>query len=152
MYVGYDQAFFLSDRHATVAEPNGNIELGNVAFNSVRRLMVGMLAFPAQKAIQPFGGAGFAIMEILNPSTTCTGCSAADAATVQQEAFNQGTEGCFWWMGGVDIRQGRLSIYGHYIITTNSGGFLINGVTQTLEGGLRYSFGSSREDDETPER
>jgi hypothetical protein len=151
MYVGYDQSFFLSDRHATIVEPSGAIEPGNVAFSSMRRIMVGMLAFPAQKAVQPFGGAGFAIMEVLNPATTCTGCTASDAAIVQQEAFNEGTKGFFWWMGGIDIRQGRLSLYGHYILTTHSGGFLIDAVTQTLEGGLRYSLGSSREED-TPER
>ena len=151
MYVGYDQAFFLSDRHATIVEPSGAIEPGNVSFNSLRRIMIGLLAFPVQRAIQPFGGAGFAIMEILNPNTTCTGCTVSDATIVQQQAFDMATKAFFWWMGGIDVRQGRLALYGHYILTTHTSGFLIDGITHTFQGGLRYSLGSSREDD-TPDR
>ncbi len=147
MYVGYDQAFFLSDRHATIPEPSGTIEPGNISFNTMRRIMVGMLAFPTQKAIQPFAGAGFALVEILNPVATCTGCSSADLATVQDSALDEATRAFFWWMGGIDIRQGRLTLYGHYIIMTNSSNFLLTGVIHTLEAGLRYSLGGSREDD-----
>ena len=146
MYVAYEQSFFLTDRHATIIEPNGTIEPGNVAFRSLRRLMMGVLAFPVQKALQPYGGGGFAIMEILNPTTTCAGCTISNAALVQQAADNAGTKAFFWWMGGLDVRQGRLALYGHYIMTSSARGFLINGVTHTVQGGIRYSFGSSRED------
>jgi hypothetical protein len=145
MYVGYEQSFFLSDRHATITHPDGAIEPGNVAFNELRRIMLGVLAFPVQKAVQPFGGVGFAIMEILNPVATCTGCTISDAAVVQNAADNAATKAFFWWMGGVDVRQGRLALYGHYILTSAARGFLIDGVTHTVQGGIRYSFGSSRE-------
>jgi hypothetical protein len=108
--------------------------------------MMGVLAFPVQKAVQPFGGVGFSIMEILDPVASCTGCSAAELATVQNQADNGGSKAFFWWMGGVDVRQGRLSLYGHYILTSSADGFLIQGVTHSVQGGIRYSFGSSRED------
>ena len=104
-----------------------------------------MLAFPVQKAVQPFGGVGFAIMEILNPRTSCTACTLSEAAQLQNAAENAGTKAFFWWMGGVDVRQGRLGLYGHYILTSSARGFLISGVTHTVQGGIRYSFGSSRE-------
>ncbi len=117
MYVSYEQSFFLSDRHATITHPNGTIEPGNVAFDGVRRIMMGVLAFPVQKAVQPFGGVGFAIMEVLDPMATCTGCTAGDLAIVQNAADDAATKAFFWWMGGVDVRQGRLSLYGHYILT-----------------------------------
>jgi opacity protein-like surface antigen len=146
MYAAYEQSFFITDRHATIIEPNGTIEPGNVAFRGMRRLMMGVLAFPVQKAVQPYGGGGFAIMEILNPTTTCTGCTISSAALVQQAADNASTKAFFWWMAGIDVRQGRLGLYGHYILTSSARGFLINGVTHTVQGGIRYSFGSSRED------
>jgi hypothetical protein len=146
MYVSYEQSFFLSDRHATITHPNGTIEPGNVAFDAVRRIMMGVLAFPVQKAVQPFGGVGFAIMEVLDPVATCTGCSTGDLAILQNAAHDAATKAFFWWMGGVDVRQGRLSLYGHYILTQQARGFLISGVTHTVQGGIRYSFGSSRED------
>jgi len=146
LYVAYEQSFFITDRHATIIEPDGTIEPGNVAFRGMRRLMAGVLAFPVQKAMQPYGGAGFAIMEVLNPTATCTGCTLSDYVLVQTAAENAGTKAFFWWMGGLDIRQGRMSLYGHYILTSSARGFLIDGVTHTLQGGIRYSFGSARED------
>lgn len=146
MYVAYEQSFFITDRHATILEPNGTVELGNVAFKGLRRIMMGVLAFPVQKAMQPFGGVGFAITEILNPTATCTGCTLNDAVLTQIRAENAGTKAMFWWMGGLDIRQGRLALYGHYILTSSARGFLIQGVTHTVQGGIRYSLGSSRED------
>jgi hypothetical protein len=146
MYVAYEQSFFLTDRHATFVKANNAIEPGNVAFKGLRRIMVGVLAFPVQKAMQPYGGVGFAIMEVLNPSTICTGCSNSDAAQLQNAAENAATKGFFWWMGGLDIRQGRLSLYGHYILTSAPRGFLIPGVTHTVQGGIRYSLGTSRQD------
>jgi hypothetical protein len=48
-------------------------------------------------------------------------------------------------MGGVDIKQGRLALYGHYILTSAAANFLIQGTTHTFQGGVRYSFGSSKE-------
>ena len=146
MYVAYEQSFFITDRHATIIEPDGTLEPGNIAFRGMRRLMMGVLAFPVQKAMQPYGGGGFAIMEILNPTATCTGCTISNFALTQQAADNAGTKAFFWWMAGLDVRQGRLSLYGHYILTSSARGFLINGVTNTFQGGIRYSFGSSRED------
>ena len=47
--------------------------------------------------------------------------------------------------GGVDIKQGRLALYGHYILTSSARGFLIQGTTHTFQGGIRYSLGSSKE-------
>jgi hypothetical protein len=146
LYVGYEQSFFLSDRHATIIEPNGTIDPGNVAFSGLRRILMGVLAFPVQKALQPYGGAGFAIVEILNPTARCTGCTLADATITQNAANNAGTKAFFWLMGGIDVRQGRMALYGHYILTSAEKGFVYSGVTHTIQGGIRYSLGSARED------
>src|SRR3989449_8351759 len=32
LYVAFEQSFFLSARHATIVEPNQNVELGNISF------------------------------------------------------------------------------------------------------------------------
>jgi hypothetical protein len=145
LYVGYEEAFFLSDRHATIQEPNGTVEPGNVAFSNLRRIMAGMLAFPLQKAFQPFGGAGFMLVEVKDPVATCTGCTATDVQLTQLAAEQASSGAFFFWMAGLEVRQGRMSLYGHYMITSPSKAFLIDGVTHTFQGGLRYSFGSARE-------
>src|SRR3989475_8525169 len=147
LYVSYEQSFFLSDRHTTMVEPDGTIEPGNVSFHDMRRIMVGVLAFPAQKRVEPFGGGGFAIMQLLNPEVTCSSCqNLSQFAQLQDEADAAASKAFFWWMGGVDIKQGRLALYGHYILTSSARGFLIQGTTHTFQGGIRYSLGSAKED------
>jgi hypothetical protein len=146
LYVAYEQSFFLSDRHTTLVEPDGTVEPGNVSFHDMRRIMVGVLAFPAQKRVEPFGGGGFAIMQLLNPTVTCSSCQTlSQFSQLQDEADAAASKAFFWWMGGVDIKQGRLALYGHYILTSSARGFLIQGTTHTFQGGIRYSMGSAKE-------
>jgi len=146
LYVAYEQSFFLSDRHTTIVEPDGTIEPGNVAFHDMRRIMVGVLAFPAQKRVEPFGGGGFALMQLLNPQVTCSSCTTLSQFTqLQDEADAAASKAFFWWMGGIDIKQGRLALYGHYILTSSARGFLLQGTTHTFQGGIRYSMGTAKE-------
>ncbi len=146
LYVAYEQAFFLSDRHATIVEPDGTINPGNITFRDLRRIMVGVLAFPARKRIEPFGGGGFAIMQVLSPEVSCSSCvTLSQLFQMQDEADNAASKAFFWWMGGIDIKQGRLALYGHYILTSAARGFLISGTTHTFAGGVRISLGSAKE-------
>jgi hypothetical protein len=145
LYASYEQSLFINPRHVTILEPSGTLNPGNVQFNNLRRLMVGVLAFPAQLRVEPFAGGGFAIMEALNVQVSCQSCQGPDLAQLQDEADNAATKAFFWWMGGVDIKQGRLALYGHYILTSAAATFLIQGTTHTFQGGVRYSFGSAKE-------
>ncbi len=145
LYTAYEESFFISPRHTTFVEPNGTVEPGNISFNNLRRLMVGVLAFPAQTRVEPFGGGGFALMEALNVQASCTNCTPSDLALLQQEADAAATKAFFWLMGGIDIKQGRLALYGHYVLTSSSASFLIQGSTHTFQGGIRYSLGSAKE-------
>lgn len=146
LYVAYEQAWFLTDARVSILEPDGTFNPGNVSFHDMRRLMMGVAAFPVQKRIEPFIGGGFALMEVLNPVVTCASCTTnAQIAQMQDAADNAASKAFFWWMGGLDIKQGRLSIFGHYIVTSAAKGFLIDGNTHTFQGGLRYSLGTSKE-------
>src|SRR5438874_4680377 len=145
LYAAYEQSFFISPRHVTIIEPDGTVNPGNVQFNNLRRLMVGALAFPAQLRVEPFAGGGFAIMEALNVQVSCSSCTSAGFAQLQDEADAAATKAFFWWMGGIDIKQGRLALYGHYILTSAAANFLIQGTTHTFQGRVRYSFGTSKE-------
>ena len=145
LYASFEQSLFISARHVTVVEPSGTVTPGNVQFDNLRRIMVGVLAFPAQLRVEPFAGGGFAIMEALNVEVSCATCSGSDLGQLQDEADRAATKAFFWWMGGVDIKQGRLALYGHYILTSAAANFLIQGTTHTFQGGVRYSFGSSKE-------
>lgn len=145
LYAAYEQSLFINPRHVTIVEPSGTVNPGNVQFNNLRRIMVGVLAFPAQLRVEPFAGGGFAIMEALNVQVSCQSCQGSDLGTLQDEADAAATKAFFWWMGGIDIKQGRLALYGHYILTSAAANFLIQGVTHTFQGGIRYSFGTAKE-------
>src|SRR5439155_437105 len=125
--------------------PSHPVTPGNVQFNNLRRIMVGVLAFPAQLRVEPFAGGGFAIMEALNVEVSCATCTGSDFAQMQDAADRAATRAFFWWMGGIDIKQGRLALFGHYILTSAAANFLIQGTTHTFQGGVRYSLGSSKE-------
>ncbi len=145
LYASFEQSLFISPRHVTIVEPSGAVSPGNVQFNNLRRIMVGVLAFPAQLRVEPFAGGGFAIMEALNVQVSCASCTGSDLGQLQDEADRAATKAFFWWMGGVDIKQGRLALYGHYILTSAAANFLIQGTTHTFQGGVRYSFGTAKE-------
>ncbi len=145
LYASFEQSLFISPRHVTIVEPSGAVNPGNVQFDNLRRIMVGVVAFPAQLRVEPFAGGGFAIMEALNVQVSCASCSGSDIGQLQDEADRAATKAFFWWMGGIDIKQGRLALFGHYILTSAAANFLIQGTTHTFQGGVRYSLGTSKE-------
>src|SRR5437867_5483137 len=147
LYTAFEQAFFVSPVVADVAIPNTDF-VGTFSFSNVRRIMGGVLAFPTQQRIQPVTGGGFALMQILTPELqSCSGCfTKADTVAAFDAADANASKAFFWVMGGVDIRQGRLSIFGHYIITSAAKAFLLQGPTHTLQGGVRYSLGTAKEE------
>lgn len=152
LYVAYEQAFFLADAKAIMFDPQSSSSsvgpgFRDVTFNDMRRLMFGVLAFPAQKIIEPFAGGGFALMQVLNPTVDCSSCTTlAEAASAADRAHEASSKAFFWLMGGFQVNySSKLNVFAHYLLTSSAQGFLIDGNTHTLQGGLRYSLGSSKE-------
>ena len=150
LYLGYEQAFFLTDAEAAIFDPSATSTglARNVTFSDMRRIMFGVLAHPAQKVIEPFAGLGFAMVQVLNPTPDCS----ADCETMSkaEEAFSRADDAAskafFWIMGGIQMNySNRLNVFGHYILTSSSSSFLLEGNTHTVQGGIRYSFGTSKE-------
>ena len=109
--------------------------------------MFGVLAFPAQKIIEPFAGGGFALMQVLNPVVDCSSCSTlGEAVEAADRAHEAASKAFFWLMGGLQINYStRLNVFAHYLLTSSAQDFLIEGNTHTIQGGIRYSLGSSKE-------
>lgn len=151
LYVAYEQAWFLEDGQAIIADPSSSSSsvgpgFRDVSFDDMRRIMFGVLAFPAQKPIEPFIGGGFALMQVLDPIVDCSACAdLTELIQAQDRAEDASSKAFFWLMGGISISQGKMSLFGHYILTSASQGFLVRGNTHTFQGGLRYSLGTSKE-------
>jgi hypothetical protein len=152
LYVAYEQAIFLTDAQAVIFDPNSSASsigpgFRDVTFHDMRRIMFGVLAFPAQKVIEPFGGGGFALMQVLNPTVDCSGCSTlGEAVEAGDRAHEASSKAFFWVLGGLQINySSKLNVFAHYLLTSSAPGFLIEGNTHTLQGGIRYSLGTAKE-------
>lgn len=152
LYVAYEQALFISDANAVILDPNSSASsvgpgFRDVTFHDMRRLMFGILAFPAQKVIEPFAGGGFALMQVLNPVVDCSSCATlSEAVEAADRAHDASSKAFFWVMGGLQINYStKLNVFAHYLITSSAAGFLIESNTHTIQGGIRYSLGTSKE-------
>jgi len=152
LYVAYEQALFLSDANAVIFDPNssgcsvGSAPCRDVTFNRVRRLMFGVLAYPTQKVIEPFGGVGFAIMQILNPVVDCTGCDLSQASQADDRVNDASSKAFFWVIGGLQINySSKLNVFAQWLMTSSAANFLLQSNTHSLQGGVRVSLGTSKE-------
>jgi len=152
LYVAYEQSFFLTDAHAVIFDPaSSNSSVGpgfrDVAFKDVRRLMFGVLAYPTQKVIEPFGGGGFALMQVLHPTVDCSSCTTlGEAVEASDRVHDQSSKAFFWVMGGLQINySSKLNVFAHYLLTSSAANFLLESNTHTLQGGIRLSLGTSKE-------
>ena len=152
LYVAYEQALFLSDANAVIFDPNssgcsvGSAPCRDVTFNRVRRLMFGVLAYPTQKVIEPFGGTGFAIMQILNPVVDCPGCDLSQFSQADERANDASSKAFFWVMAGLQINySSKLNVFAHWLLTSSASNFLLQSNTHSLQGGVRISLGTSKE-------
>jgi hypothetical protein len=151
LYMAYEQAVFLTEAKAAIADPaSPGCAIGagcrDVTFGDMRRIMFGLLAFPLQKRIEPFVGGGFAMMQVLNPVVDCSTClTPSEAFEAQSRAEDASSKAFFWLMGGLQISQGKMSLFGHYVLTSAAESFLIQGTTHSFQAGLRYSLGTSKE-------
>ena len=152
LYVAYEQALFLSDAHAVIYDPGSSASsvgpgFRDVAFHDVRRLLFGVLAYPTQKVIEPFGGLGYALVQVLNPLVDCSSCtSLGEASEAQDRALDASSKAFFWVMGGLQINYSKkLNVFAQYMLTSAAANFLLESNTHTLQGGVRLSFGTSKE-------
>lgn len=153
LLVSYEQSFFINDVKAVIVDPASTTSsvgpgFRDVSFSRLRRLAFGLIAHPAQRRVEPFFGGGFSIMEVTNPVVDCSSCATnAEAFAAQSLAQDAASKAFAWVLGGLQINYTRrLNVFGQYMITSSGQGFLLNGNTHTLQGGVRISLGSSRED------
>jgi hypothetical protein len=151
LYVAYEQAIFLTAAQTVIFDPNSTASsvgpsFRDVTFHDMRRIMFGVLAFPAQKVIEPFGGGGFAIMQVLNPTVDCTGCNTSQAVEADDRVHTAASKAFFWVMGGLQINySSKLNVFAQYLLTSSAANFLLQSNTHTLQGGIRISLGTSKE-------
>ena len=134
---------FSSDNIAVYPDATAPGGVQQVSFNNIRKYSLLLMAVPLQGAIQPYIGLGVGWMHTVNPQVLG---SPSDPAAARDEAVSRGSVGFGSGVAGLQIRTGKLAIFGTYQITSSpsSEKYLV-GATHTIVGGLRFSLGRSRE-------
>src|SRR5947209_15760765 len=106
----------------------------------MRRLMFGVLAFPAQKVIEPFAGGGFALMQVLNPTVDCTGCNTSQAVEADDRVHTAASKAFSGFMGVLKINNRRnFNSFAHNSLTRRRTTYIPKTTTPTRQAGIRWS-------------
>ncbi|HEU4700392.1 MAG TPA: hypothetical protein VFS40_14505 [Gemmatimonadales bacterium] len=133
----------------------------SVVFNDIRKFTAALVAFPVQsRNFEPYVGVGVGLMQVVHPSVQNT-VDAGDQAYAQTAADEVSTGSFGTLLGGLQLRAGRIALFGQYQLTTvpslqafflssdatvpAATGRMLNGATHTFTGGLRFSLGKARE-------
>ena len=86
-------------------------------------------------------------MQVLNPSVDCSSCTTlGEAEEAASRVHDASSKAFVWVMGGLQMNySSRFNVFAHYLLTSSAQGFLLDGNTHTLQAGLRYSLGTSKE-------
>lgn len=149
LYLSYDQAFLTTTGSFLDREPDSTFQR-NVALKNMRRFSIAAMVFPMQSATyHPYIGFGMALNQI--------GSAAAQGAFLNSSRYQlaldsvQSKKTSFTptLIGGVQMRMAPFSVFGqavaspsqqNFFLYNSSGGQAFN---FSLEGGIRYNFGSS---------
>jgi hypothetical protein len=112
-----------------------------VVFDAMQRIQVAILVLPWNGPIQPYVGGGFVIETLSNAAV-----NSATPTSVQNTFVEQNSSGGFALaMGGVQIRVGKLAVFGQVQFSPQGRDFMLASGSASFEAGVRYAFLGSRE-------
>lgn len=146
LHIGYDQSFAgATDSFAL----QGFTQREEVTFDGIRQIQIDVVAIIGDKNLQPIVGGGFVIETLTNAHSTNT-----TASTPVQDAVAAASSGGFLHlMAGAQYRISRkAAIFGNFGYSTQGRDFLLAGSAMSFQGGIRYAFLGSKENDPTTRR
>lgn len=143
LYLGFDQMFYDS---ATSLVPNGLSPTGTaeVVWETSQRWSAILYAIPASGTFELYMGGGFVIHNIRGVDTTNAGSASAQELSVTLQEIDRRSSRAFLVLaGGLQLRVGRLAIFGDYQFMPASSDFLITSSMHVFTAGLRFALASS---------
>ncbi|MGH7583039.1 MAG: hypothetical protein ACREL5_07440 [Gemmatimonadales bacterium] len=112
-------------------------------FNDVRRYQAVMMAFPISGPIEPYFGGGGGILTVVGPRIDSNLYpDPTDRAVLLADAKEHSASGFLTFVGGIQGRAGRYTLFAQYEATTSpSDDKILKGAGQTLLAGLRVGLG-----------
>ncbi|HXY67947.1 MAG TPA: hypothetical protein VEH62_00775 [Gemmatimonadales bacterium] len=137
LYVSYSSSF--TKDGDTFTTSNGTTV--PVVFDAMQRIQIAILVLPWNGNIQPYVGGGFVIETLSNAAVNAT-----TPTTTQTQFVNENSSGGFALaMGGVQLRVGKLAVFGQAQFSPQGRGFMLPNGSLSLEAGVRYAFLGARE-------
>jgi opacity protein-like surface antigen len=146
LYMSYDHILY-DDALSVISDPTSGTGTRSVQFDNGRYIQADLLAMPLRGPIQFLIGVGITIHTISDASVQGTFATPNDQAFSQLLAKDAANRAFFNIMSGVQLMMGpRLAVYASYEYLPSTDNFLLSDEQHTFVGGIRYSFGSRRED------
>jgi hypothetical protein len=149
LYVSFDQSF-LSTNGQFFDRDSDSTFYRNVALKNLRRFGIVGMVFPLQTAkYHPYFGVGYTLNQIGSASFTGAFASPARYQIALDSVQSKKTSFSPTFIGGLQVRMPGFSVFGQAVASpTQQSFFLYNQSGGTafnfsLEGGIRYNFGSS---------
>ncbi len=150
LYFAYDQVLFDQPNGAAdtaaVLDPSSANGIRDVSFTRGRRIQAHIYIMPVDGWIQPYLGGGFSIQQVTDAIPSGTFSTQSSFESVLRTIDATSTKAFPVFTGGLQLRFGRLALFGHYQFMPSSASFLVTGSQHVFSTGFRYAVTSSREE------
>lgn len=146
LQMSYDHQLY-DDALSIISDPTSGTGTRTVQFDNGRWFQADLLAMPLKGTIQVLAGVGLTIHHISDATVQGTFATPEDQAFSQQLAEDAASRAFFNIMGGVQMMLGgKAAFYASYEFIPSTDNFLLSDEQHAFVAGLRYSFGSRKED------
>jgi len=146
LYLGFDHIVYNHAR-SQVADPTSATGVRFVDFHTGNYLTADLIAMPLKGKYQVMLGAGVKVHNIRDATAVGPFATPADQEYSQGLADDAASKALFNIMGGLQVLVSRrLAAYVTYEFIPEARNFLLSDEQHLLSGGLRYSFGSRKEE------
>ena len=149
LYLSFDQAFLTTTGRFLDREPDSTFQR-NVALKNLRRFSIAAMVFPMQSArYHPYAGFGMVLNQIGSAAAQGAFLNPGRYAIALDSVQSKKTSFTPMLVGGLQVRMAPFSVFGQAVASPAQQNFFLysNGGGQSfnfsLEGGIRYNFGSS---------
>jgi hypothetical protein len=146
LHLSYDHLLY-DNALSVVQDPSSGTGTRTVQFDNGRYVQADLLAMPLKGTIQVLLGVGVTIHNISDATVQGTFATPEDQAYSQLLVQDAATRAFFNIMGGAQMMiGGRAALYATYEFMPATENFLLSDEQHAFVAGIRYSFGSRKEE------
>lgn len=145
-YAAFDEVLFKDTTNSTIVDPSSPTGVRSVLWDRGRRIQAMLLIFPTDGYIQPYLGGGFGIHQLVDAFPGGTFNTTVEEEVTLRVVDETSTKAFPILAGGLQMRFGRLALFGQAQYMPMGRNFLITSAQYVGSVGFRYAVSASRED------